>query len=483
VRRLAASTGRAAPYRRPLDSRRIRWAALEAAARGRLLTWIALRDQQYKPGPVHHHLAALLEKVSARKLRRLVITIPPQHGKSRLAAVEWPAWVLGNRPQENIALASYAADLAQRHTRQARDVMETPLYKFVFPRCSLNPDVTAGGDYETTGGGGYRGVGIGGPLTGRRVDLLVVDDPLKNFAEAMSRVHRENVWQWFLSTAYTRLQENGCCVIVQTRWHRDDLVGRLTNPERIAEMKDAGIDEHWHIVNLPALAGEADPLGRAPGEALAPSRFDQTRLGVIKATLGSFLWSALYQGTPRPSEKGQFSGESVHYVEPGQEPDGLFWVRFWDLATKEKQNLDRTASIEAALDDAGNLWLRRPMAGRWKWGTSRSVIAETAVANPEIMVGIEAVGGFSVAAQNAREVIPPEIMVRQVTVALDKLTRALPWLALAEAGKFYLVRDRNTADFIAELEDFPDGEHDDYVDAVSGAYKLAKLGGSRVMLA
>jgi predicted phage terminase large subunit-like protein len=442
-------------------------------ARDNLLVYTRLCDPRYIVGRVHRYLAAKFLAVANGKCRRLIVNMPPQHGKSRLTAVEFATWMLGRDPRLNIVLTSYSGDLAKDRAGEARDRLASETYKAIFDtRLAYRWQPRSG--WRTHQGGSYRAVGRTGGLTGRPCDVLIIDDPHADFADANSPTQREAVWQWYLSTAFTRLSPTGIVVVIMTRWHTDDLVGRLTDPKRVAELIDAGQgDAVFEVVNLPALAKETDLLGRQEGDALFPERYPVKRLQEIRATQTSFLWSALYDGSPVPLGGHYIDSRHFNVVGADEVPADLFWVRYWDLATDEKEISDYTASVQLAIDERGAVWIRSGISGQWLWPKARGMI-KTIAETERCIVGIEAVAGFKTAYQNAREVVPSDIMLVEIGVDKDKLTRALEWIALTENRKTYIVRGDWVTSFFAECEQFPVGAHDDMVDAVSGAYAMAK---------
>lgn len=300
-------------------------------------------------------------------------------------------------------------------------------------------------------------------------NCLIVDDPVKNAEEAASETYRERAWEWWLSTAYTRLEPGGGAILVQTRWHEDDLAGRL-----IAQ-SDAGV-EHWEVLRLPAIAEEDDPIGRAEGEALWPQRYDLAALEQIRASVGPYVWSALYQQRPQPRE-GNLIKRGWFHIEDAA-PEGLRWVRCWDLAASEKTTADYTAGVRAARDAEGRLWLADMVRGRWAWPDARRIILQTMALEPGVPVGVEATGFQLAAFQDLMR--QPEAFnrsVRPLHVDRDKVSRAQPWIARAQAGLVTLVRGAWVPEFLAEATSFPTGRHDDMVDAVSAA--VAMLGAGR----
>lgn len=241
------------------------------------------------------YICEQLEKVANGEIKRLIITVPPRHGKSYIASKKFPPWYLRKYPKNNLMIVSYSSDLAYDFSKVARDtIIENPE---LFPDISVDQNAKAVKKWLIKGHmmGGVVAAGVGGSITGRGANCAIIDDPFKNYEEASSPVIRESVWQWYLSTLRTRLAPNGSIVVILTRWHQDDLVGRL--------LEDAKTDgERWDIIDLPAIAEEDnDVLGRKRGEALSP-RYPIKELLKTKKALGSYLFSALYQQRPRAKE-------------------------------------------------------------------------------------------------------------------------------------------------------------------------------------
>src|SRR5262245_57805301 len=257
---------------------------------------------QYIVALHHRAIAAALEQVEIGVLPRLIINVPPRHGKSQLSSRLFPAWFIGRYPTESIILATYSDKLSWDFGREVREIIEDPLYGQVFPGVSLN---TASVDrIETMDGGKVFFVGRGSAITGRGSIGLLIDDPIKDRVEADSLVTRNKLWAWFNQVAKTRLLSSvGWIVLIQTRWNVDDLVGRLTDPQNPDYSASEG--RKWKIIDLPALAiSNSDPLGRKQGEALWPQRFPVSYLEDMRSA-DPRGFQALYQGSPSP-EKGNF---------------------------------------------------------------------------------------------------------------------------------------------------------------------------------
>jgi hypothetical protein len=230
-------------------------------------------------------IAQALERVAQGKSRRLIINLPPRHGKSELASKIFPLWYLGRDPRKQIIVTSYNASRAEDITRWQRNTCEDLFFQDIFPACLVRQDSRAKDQWETIGGGQVIGAGINGPITGRGADLALIDDPIKTMEEAMSETVQEAIWDWYRSVLFRRLHPGGAIIIIMTRWTTIDLAGRL-----IAEQ---GLKEYgglWELLKLPALD--------AGGAALWPERYDEKALQEIRAGLGEKLWQALYQQEP-----------------------------------------------------------------------------------------------------------------------------------------------------------------------------------------
>lgn len=237
-------------------------------------------------------LSEALAAIEAEPSGRLIVEMPPRHGKSFLVSQWFPTWYLDRHPERRIMLASYEAGFAASWGRRVRNLVAEHA---ALLRVRIADDSSAADRWDTTEGGGMVTLGVGGPATGKGADVLVIDDPTKNAAEAHSQVYRDNLWEWFQSTAYTRLEPGASAVVLQTRWHEDDLVGRL-----LEQMSKGG--DRWTVIRLPALAEGDDPLGRAEGAALWPARYDEMALESIRSSVSDWVWDALYQ--QRPSAPG-----------------------------------------------------------------------------------------------------------------------------------------------------------------------------------
>ena len=438
------------------------------------------------------HIYQQLADVTSGKCKRLMIFMPPRHGKSEMVTVRYTAWRLLQDPKLNVILGSYNQRLANTFSRKIRrivlsrgveekrsgaDVASTDkLLTPALPNSSTPRLLSSTAEWETPGGGVVRSVGVGGGIAGFGAGLIVIDDPVKNRAEAESETYRERVWQWFNDDIYTRIEPNAAIVLIQTRWHEDDLAGRL-----LAEAENGG--EKWTVVSLPALAPplldssapQLDPLGRKPGQALCPQRYNVKALERFRKKLGSYSFSALYQQSPAPAEGGSFKRSWFKNIVE-RAPQGLKWKRGYDLAVSIKTSADYTASFRCAKDAEGNLYIDGGFRKRIEYPDQRRYIIERMQAEPDTEHGIEAaMHGQAVVQDLRRETELSRFAFRQVHVRGDKLTRALAWLNLAEEGKLRLVRGPWIDDFIDEVCRFPTGRHDDQIDAISIAVSMLSV--------
>lgn len=417
---------------------------------------------QWEAAPHLVRLTELLLRIEKGELRRLMVFMPPRHGKSELISRYFPAWYLARHPDRRVILASYESDFAASWGRKTRDTLNE-WAEALHPNVKVNPDSSSASRWDILGHtGGMITAGAGGPITGRGGHLIIIDDPVKNAEEANSRTIRERVWEWYRSTLYTRLEPGGAIILIMTRWHEDDLAGRI-----IADSRETG--EEWEILNLPAIAEENDPLGRQPGEALWPARFPREELDRIRLTLGSYWWNALYMQRPLPPGGEMFKREWFAIVE--DYPRDARFVRFWDIAGTAGGG-DYTVGALLAYKD-GIIWVVDVTRGQWSPAEVETVVRQTAeMDGKHVPVRIEEEGGGSGKALIHSFItrIIPGWDVRGCRPLSGKETRANPLAALAEAGNLRLVRGGWNRDLIDEFSIFPRGDHDDIVDAVSGGY-------------
>jgi predicted phage terminase large subunit-like protein len=411
--------------------------------------------------------------------------MPPRHGKSETISRRVPAWFLDLWPDKRVMLASYNAPFARTWSRKVRnDLIQAGRESLV--RVRVSPTSRRANEWETTAGGGMIASGVGGEFTGRGADLLIIDDPVKNAEEANSETVRENQWDWYQTTAATRLEPGGITVIVMTRWNEDDLVGRL-----VKGAKNGGAPVF--VLTLPATCeDEDDPteriLGRKNGGALWPERFSEVDLVVIKRARGSYVWAALYQQRPMPAGGLLFKKEHFRYWDRSQ--TGYYVLRHGedeggdetiatekcrkfgtvDLATSLKETADYTVCFAWAVTPKKDLLLLGGVRARMEGPDHLPLVRDTLDRYSLSFVGIEKVQyQMSLIQQAKRKGLP----AKELPADRDKLTRAIPAAARIESHNvfFPLVWDL-ADDFEGELASFPNGAHDDMVDVLSYAVRI-----------
>jgi predicted phage terminase large subunit-like protein len=414
------------------------------------------------------HLTLLNTKLldlAAGRIRRLAVFMPPRHGKSQLCSRYFPAWFLGMFPDSRVIQAGYGNSFAATWGRHTRNAIDEANRLGIFP-VRGDPAKSSADEWEILGReGGMYCVGIGGGVTGRGADLLTLDDPVKSRAEAESLTYRERTWEWYTDDLYTRLHPGARVLLVATRWHSDDLPGRIL-------AQDAGRHE-WTVINLPAIAEEGDLLGRAPGEALWPERYDLAALEDARSTLGSYGFAALYQQRPAPREGGYFRTEWFATIDAA--PAQAQRVRYWDLAASP--NGDYAVGLRLARETTGLYTIEDVARLRGTPAEVERAVTATAQADgPEIPLWIEQEPGSSGKALIAYYIRAlPGYAIRGDHPTGPKDVRADPVAAQAEAGNLRLLRGTWNAAFLDELRLFPAGEHDDQVDALSGAFGRVAL--------
>jgi predicted phage terminase large subunit-like protein len=421
------------------------------------------------------HLALLdrrLLDLAAGRVKRLLVTMPPRHGKSELCSKYLPAWYAGTFPDRRIILCSYEHGFASDWGAKARDVLAEhgPTLFGVSVREDRNARDDWGLDRHE---GGMVTAGVGGPITGKGANLLVLDDPVKNAEQAASEVYREKTFEWWRNVAVTRLEPEASALLVCTRWHEADLAGRL-----LAHAEDVEDAEPWSVLSLPALAeeGEPDPLGRKSGGALWPERWPASALLRRKEELGSIAWSALYQQRPTAPEGNYFRRHWFTVTDADRVPALAEVVRAWDLAATVEDGSndpDWLAGVKIGRTEAKRYYVLNVIRERLSPEGVEQLIRRTAEADGKaVKVCVEQEGAASgkiVRSHFLRMLDGYDARFTGVPRA-SKYTRSGAFNAACERGDVVLVRGRWNETFIEELASFPNGKHDDQCDAAVGAY-------------
>lgn len=456
--------------------------AARELARRRLLPFVMRFNPEYDPGWLHADICRRLERFSQdvrdKKSPRLMLFVPPRHGKSEIASRNFPAFHLGHCPTHEIIQSSYSADLALDFSRKVRDIIRSKSYQNLF-ETRLDSKTQAVERWATSAGGAYAAVGVRGPITGRGAHIGIIDDPVKDRQDAESAVLRQQIKDWYSSTFYTRLAPGGGVLVIMTRWHEDDLAGWLVSLMAEAE-KEAAASGHWpedadkwEIIRYPAIA-EEDEQFRKMGEALHPNRYPLRALNKIKRTLINRDWIALYQQRPVAEDGDFFKREHFKFYSKSELPplDELSIYAAWDHALGKKDVHDYTVCIVVGIDKRGNIWVLHVMRAKL---TSLEIIDrmfDVQDTHQPVLQGMEeslielAIEPVLLKTMDERrQFIPYEkLKVR----GMDKVARAQPIRARVEQGKVYLPMESDAAwvgPFIEELLKFPSGTNDDQVDA------------------
>lgn len=407
---------------------------------------------------------------------RLIVEMPPRHGKSELGSRYTPAWFLGTYSGRRVMLCSAEGELATGFGRRARDLLLEHGQSVFGVR--VRSDSAAADRWDIAGwNGGMLAAGIGGSITGRGADLLIIDDPVKSVEDAESATMRERTWEWYCGTALTRLEPGAAVIVIMTRWHEDDLGGRILDNDR----------GEWRVLRLPALAEEDDPLGRAPGEPLWPERYSVDELERRKRDVGRRVFAAEYQQRPVPPVGTIFQSDWFRYARPLAE--GAYDVggrvvavadcrRFvaCDLALSTRVSADWTVITCWLITPANDLILVDVLRRRMQAPEIVPALRRVYEQFEPYAIGIET-GGFQSAI--IQEALLDGLPAKKLEPDKDKVSRALLAAAKMESGKIFF---RFGADYLEALEPellaFPHGRHDDQVDAISyAAGEVALHGG------
>ena len=410
-----------------------------------------------------------------------MILMPPRHGKSEQVTVRWAAWNIERNPALRVIIGAYTPTLATSFSRDARNIVKKA------PFVHISQEVHAAKFWKTTKGGGCLAVGVGTGVTGFGGNILIVDDPVKSREEANSETYRRKVKNWWTNDLYTRQEPDCLIVVIMTQWHEDDLAG---------EIMDSEDSESWKIIRLPAIAEHKedrnlyhkkvgiplenkDPIGRKPGEALCPTRFDIPFFEEVKRVMGKMHFSALYQQRPQPSEGNMFNRAwfDIQAVLPVA-VEAKF-VRYWDKAGTKKGG-KFTAGV-LMMELRGLYYVVDIIRGQWNAVQREKVIKSTAQSDSaryghvEIWVEQEPGSGGKESAESTIMNLAG-FVIKAETVRGDKSFRAEPFAVQADAGNVLLIYGEWNGAFLDEIESFPDGKYNDQGDASGGAFNKLALG-------
>lgn len=420
-----------------------------ARSRRKLLSFTEYTKSNYERAAHHELIAEKLEAVERGEIDRLMIFMPPRHGKSELVSVRFPAWYLGRNPSHQIIAASYAHKLAAKFGRQVRNLIAAKEFQSVFPGVSLAPDSEARDLFSTSHEGAYLATGVDGSVTGSGAHIAIIDDPVKGRKEAESETVRDTAWDWYQGDLYTRLMPDSAIVVCQTRWHQDDLSGRILENE--GRIEDGG---QWTVLELPALHPDRG--------ALWPEWYNVETLERIRQAIGPRDFSALYQQQPQPDE-------------------GTFFQRGWFKSYDKLPNCRYYITTDFAVTDGGGDYTVLTVwgiasngdiyrAAQWKDRTASDVWIERLLDLIARWKPLCCFGESGVIQKAVEPILKRRSRERGVYCrwewlpsVSDKPTRARSFQALAASGRVHFERSADLSEFLV----FPAGKHDDEVDTAS----------------
>lgn len=421
-------------------------------ARVSLASFIDYLDLGFCPAAHHKLLMGSLEAIERGEIERLMVCMPPGSAKSTYTSVIFPAWFMGRNPAMSVIAASHTQELAERFGRRVRNIVAGVDYSNLFG-ISLSDDSQAAGRWDNTKGGEYFVAGVGGSITGRRADLAIIDDPVKSREDADSERSREKAWDWYVNDLLTRLKPGARQIVVMTRWHEDDLGGRILDRER----------DRWHVIELAMEAMPNDPLGRKTGERLWPEWFTDDMVAVAKMDVRA--WNALYQQQPAAEDGDYFKAEWFGEYEDA--PENLNIYAASDYAVTEGGG-DYTEHGVVGVDQNSNIyvldwWYGQTAADEWIERKCDLVLQH----KPRCWFGESgpirrSVEPFMMKRMQERNAY---CRIEWLASIADKTARGRSIQARASMGKVFFPKHAPwKAHVMGQLLKFPAGKHDDAVD-------------------
>ena len=439
-------------------------------ARTSLIGYAKFQMDNYLSPPHIKLLASKLEAVERGDIRRLAIFMPPRHGKSILTSEFFPAWYMGRNPDKYIICSTYAQDLADDFGRKVRNQLQDKRYTDVFPDAELSTDSSSMRRFNTTRGGVYYAVGAGSAITGRGAHLLLIDDPIKGREEADSAAMRKNLLDWYRATAYTRLMPNGSVVLIQTRWHEDDLAGWI--------LKETG-HEGWDVVEFPAILNEraATMLELKEGDPLWEESYPLKRLEEIKKTIGTREWSSLYAQKPSVEEGNIIKRWWWKPWTREHPPEMDYILQSWDTAYTVTETSDYSACTTWGVfsgEGGYNLFLIDSFREKLTFPELKSQAVHLYNELQPDLVLVEAkASGWSLVQELMRTGIP---ITPFNPKKMDKLARVHSVAPLFEGGRIWFPDTDASADVMTQFAMFPNTKHDDLVDSTTQALLRLRKG-------
>ena len=423
-------------------------------------------------GRHHKIIADKLEAIAEGKLKRLIVNMPPRHSKSEFASYLMPSWFLGRNPKLKIIQATMNTELAVRFGRKVRDLIADPIYAEIFPNTDLKQDSQAAGRWETSAGGEYFAAGVGAAMTGRGADLLIIDDPHSE-QDALSSSAYDTAYEWYTSGPRQRLQPGGTIIIVQTRWSKKDLTGRLLG----AQARDLMADQ-WDVVEFPAILPSGEPLWH--------EFWKKEELLKVKASLSVGKWNAQWQQNPTSEEVAMVKRDWWQLWEREDTPRLDYIIQSYDTAYSKKETADYSAIttwgvFEPKENGEQHLILLDAKKGRWNFPELKEIaVDQNEYWEPDMMLIEAKASGASLADELRMMNLPVTTFSpgrRKGGGGMDKTTRMHMVSPIFESGKVWYPDEKFADEVIEEVASFPNGDHDDYCDSMTMALLRFRQGG------
>ena len=416
----------------------------------------------------HHHkvYAEKLNRVANGELKRLIVNMPPRHTKSEFASHLFPAFFMGRHPKAKLIQTTHTGELSIRFGRKTKNLLESEEYAKVFPNVTLATDSKAAGRWESNHGGEYFAAGVGGAITGRGADLLIIDDPHSE-QDALSPTVLEGHYEWYTSGPRQRLQPGGAIVLVMTRWSVKDLTGKLLE----VQGKDEDTDQ-WEVVEFPAVINDKPMWGNF---------WDMPGLMKVKASIPVAKWNAQWMQAPTSEEGALIKREWWKKWEPEKVPELQYIIQSYDTAFSKKETADYSAIttwgiFKPSSDDPQNIILLDAKRGRWSFPELKDMAKkEYKYWEPEVVLVEAKASGLPLTHELQKAGIP--VINFTPSKGNDKHSRVNSVAPLFEAGTVWVPSDRRWAEeVIEECAAFPFGDHDDYVDSMTQALMRYRQG-------
>ena len=458
------------------ESQRDSESLVNQIARDHLIDFAIAVDRNYQDTWFHESISEVLEealrKVEGGEDVRIIIECPPQHGKSDIATKKFPAWVLGKHSDWPVMVGSYSGDLAVQFGQETRDLIDSASYQGIF-KARLRPDSKAKGKWNTQEGGGYTAAGAGGAFTGRGFKIGIVDDLFKNREEAESQVVRDSRWSWYKSTFYTRQRGTTAIIVIGTRWHTDDVIGRLKEKQKQDVIDGVKDYDKWVVVRFPAIAVQ-DEKYRKKGEALWPSQFSLEKLRKTENTLGPYEFSALFQQEPITSENQELKAEWIK-KRSWHEVEALQTRKFATIDPGGKEEENDYSGIVRNYVDKENNWNFRAMRVHFD---SAELLNYIFILHGEGFekIGVEetvylkALKPFFDLECRKRNKFPNVIPLKHNKQKEVRIRGLVPRYV---AGSIFHI-EGECADLEGEMAVFPKGAHDDTLDSAAMQNEIAE---------